>query len=178
MKILILTPLFPPDTGDPSTYVKELSERLAPDHSVTVLLYGHLPEAVPGVTLRAVDKRAPLLNRLTAFTFSLLKEVRGVDVVLINNGPSTELPFLLVSPFVRTKSILIESDPLATTAATTGIYSRVHTYLTARVTSGISFPDHETYRRAEWLPFGTINTTRDEARTQWWSDHLKTILAV
>lgn len=178
MKILILTPLFPPDTGDPSSYVKELARRLSSDHSVTVLLYGHLPEAVPGATLHAVDKRAPLPLRLIAFTVALLNELRGADRILVNNGPSTELPFLLVSPFIRAKTILLESDQLATTAATKGIYKLVHSYLKTHVTSLVSFSDHEAYQQTEWLPYQETNVARENERTLWWENHIKTILEV
>ena len=116
MQLLLLAPLFPPDTGDPAEYTKELCMRLQ-GHGVTALIYGHLPEAVLGAKIVAVDKRQWLPKRLFSYTLALYKHVRTADVVIVNNAPSTELPLLLVSLFLPVKIILCESDMLAQKSA-------------------------------------------------------------
>lgn len=111
MNILIATPLFPPDIEPSAMYVQELAKRLADTYSVSVLTYGALPEPTENVTVYGVGKNELMPVRLTRFFFTLLKEVRKTDVVIFENGPSVELPVLLVSLFsLNTRFIFHEGD--------------------------------------------------------------------
>ncbi len=101
MKIVLATPLYPPDIAPPAQYVKELAKRLSAAHEVTLVVYGRLPEEVPGVRSVAVDKRLPLPLRLISYFFALAHAARGADVVYLQNGPSVELPATLLAPFLR-----------------------------------------------------------------------------
>lgn len=92
MKIVIATPLYPPDIAEPAPYVKELARRLAKNHQVTVIIYGHLPEKVPGVSFICVNKRRPLPIRLLCFSFALWKTTLSADIIYAENGASVELP--------------------------------------------------------------------------------------
>ena len=112
MKIVIATPLYPPDIEPTAVYVKELARRLAHiGEEVTVATYGRLPEPIPGVRIIGVDKRAGLLTRLINFRHALNKAAQDADVVYIENGPSVELPVALSS--FRGKIILHLGDPAA-----------------------------------------------------------------
>ena len=113
MKILIVSPLFPPDTAASASYTKELSARLAKDHEVNVLLYGHLPEEVPGVKLLKVDKRQPGILRVFSFMRALQYQSWLNDIVLVQNGPSVELPSFFTLQYTKIPMILMESDPSA-----------------------------------------------------------------
>ena len=110
MKILIATPLYPPDIAAPAPYVKELATRLAKDHEVTVIAYGHLPEEVVGVRLVSVPKNLSILRRLWRFTRVLRLEAKAADVTLIENGPATELPAALLSLFTRFRYVFHGTD--------------------------------------------------------------------
>ena len=92
MKIVVASPLYPPDIAEPAPYVKELAKRLSSKHRVTVVTYGHLPEQVEGVDLVAVDKRQSLLVRLGRYYFALRRAAYGADLLYMENGPSVELP--------------------------------------------------------------------------------------
>jgi len=109
MKILILSPLFPPDTAPSAIYVKELATRLS-SHEVSILLYGHLPEKIPGVRLFCIDKRKSILGRAVSFIKKLNGSVRENEIVIIQNGPSVEFPSLFSLWFTKTPVILMESD--------------------------------------------------------------------
>lgn len=113
MKIVLATPLFPPEIAEPAPYVKELAKRLGALHEVTVVAYAHLPEEVPNVRIVEVDKRRPLLVRLLAFTYMLCRSVRQADVVYAMNGASVELPALLASFVCRTPLIFAVADRAA-----------------------------------------------------------------
>lgn len=97
MKIVLATPLYPPEVADAAVYVKELARRLTQNHKVTVVAYAHLPEQMPGVTVVAVDKRRPRLARLRAFRKALVHASHTADAVIAINGVSVELPILLSS---------------------------------------------------------------------------------
>lgn len=96
MRIVVASPLYPPDIADPAPYVKEFAARLSRDgHDITVITYGHLPENVPGVAIMATDKRAPLLLRVARFTAALFRALKKADALYIQSGASAELPALI-----------------------------------------------------------------------------------
>jgi hypothetical protein len=113
MKILILSPLFPPDTAFSAVYTKELTRRLGAENEVTTILFGRLPESVSGVTLQSIDKLSTPLVRTWRLLRILPKLIKTHDVLLIQNGPSVELACALVLQFTKRKTILMESDRLA-----------------------------------------------------------------
>ncbi len=176
MKILILSPLFPPDTGTPADYVKELATRLSPQHETALLIYGYLPETVPGVTCTAIDKRAVLPLRLWLFTKVLLRS-NSADLVLVQNAPSTELPLLISSLFRKTPYVLLLSDPRAVVASSRGWYKLLHAYVAKRAHRVISVDSETVYKKAELLPFEEFDAAREARRITWWNNHLNTILS-
>ena len=171
MKILLLTPLFPPDTGDPAAYVKELATRLK-SHQVTVLMYGYLPESIPHVVTVAIDKRQLMPTRLLKYTSALWRHSRTAELIVINNAPSTELPALLVSFLRPNKMLLCDSDPIATTAARSGLYRIIHQLLKRRCKKTIILPDGAVYKKPEVLPFTEIDEDIYTKRETWWDNHL------
>ena len=110
MRILIATPLYPPEVAEPAPYAKELARRLVKDHEVTVVAYAHLPEAVPSVRVVVTEKRQALPSRLKAFTRALMREAKQADVVYAMNGPSVELPALFMSLATRTPLVFGMTD--------------------------------------------------------------------
>ena len=72
MRILLITPLYPPDIAGTAPYVKELAERLASAHTVTILTYGHIPELVPNVIIHTVEKSSLLPLRIIRFCIKLI----------------------------------------------------------------------------------------------------------
>jgi glycosyltransferase involved in cell wall biosynthesis len=96
MKIVLATPLFPPEIGGPATYTKELAERLVGKHAVTIVAYASTSEKVPGARLVTVDKRRPLPLRLLKFFLVLFKEAKGADVIYVQNAVAAGIPAVLV----------------------------------------------------------------------------------
>lgn len=125
MRILVVTPLYPPDIAGSAPYVKALATRLSMTHKVTVLAYGHIPEMVPRVRIRSIEKRDTLIVRLWRFTYALAQEMRAADIVLVENGPSVELPFFLASLIIWRKSFFHIFDEKAAAHAATSIFHRI-----------------------------------------------------
>ncbi|MEK7530583.1 MAG: hypothetical protein AAB573_01850 [Patescibacteria group bacterium] len=94
-------------------YVKALAGRLSEHHTVTVLTYGHLPVEIAGVPIVAIDKRVPLLTRLYRYTRAFMQSAQETDLVLVMNGASTELPFVLASLLMQTKVFFVIGDVAA-----------------------------------------------------------------
>ena len=119
MRILIVTPLYPPDTAGHAPYVKELAKRLSSKHEICILIYGYIPEHVSGATIVTIQKKlfAPL--RLFQYTYTLWKLSSTADVVYVQNGASVELPTLVVSLLSGTRFILRLADLNALRTATT-----------------------------------------------------------
>jgi hypothetical protein len=113
MKILIFTPLYPPDIADPAPYVKELAVRLKDNADITIMAYNHIPEKIEGVKIIVIEKSRSLILRLMTCTFRLLWYAEHADIVYVQNGPSTELPAVLVSLVSRKPFILRLGDEAA-----------------------------------------------------------------
>lgn len=96
MKILIATPLYPPEIGGPSTYVKELAERIKNTHKVTIVAYANTGEAIKGVKLILVRKKNQLFIRLIKYFIALYKESAGVDVIYAQNAVASGFPAVIV----------------------------------------------------------------------------------
>jgi glycosyltransferase involved in cell wall biosynthesis len=106
MKIVLATPLFPPEIGGPATYVKELAERLRDDHEVTVVAYATTSENIPGVRLITVSKRRPLPLRLLKFALVLFDAAKGADVIYAQNAVAAGLPAVLVGRLRRVPVVI------------------------------------------------------------------------
>lgn len=105
MKIIIATPIYPPEIGGPATYTKELCAHLADAHDITVIAYTNSSEAFPNTRFVPVGKGRPLPVRLAVFFFKLLRASKGTDVLYVQNAMAAGLPVALVSlitgvPFV------------------------------------------------------------------------------
>lgn len=169
MKIVIATPLFPPDIAAPAPYTKELAGRLTKHHEVTLVIYGRLPEHVDGVRFVCVDKRASRPTRLLRFATTLWRAARNADVLIVENGPSVELPFILIRPFVRARTLLHIGDP--------STYDEAHmTWLKKALhklarTSAQHVVDSSPYVHPEILPFSPHPTEALAAYEASWKKH-------
>ncbi len=97
MRILIATPLFPPELGEPAEYVWELAQRLATEHSVTLLTYAHAVVPIPNVRIIQIEKQHRLLRRLITYTRALLREVHTTDLIYAQKAGAAGFPAALVS---------------------------------------------------------------------------------
>lgn len=173
MSIVILTPLFPPDPSVSARYVKLLASKLQPN-KLSVIAYGQLPESVSGVPIIPISKRS---NKLTLIVRCLAKllELRPT-ILLVQNGPSSELPALLYSYLRTVKIIYIISDIDATKQTRSWLPRLVTRRIASRSAKVITLPeDSSQFLPAEWLPFAEqpIDSSLHDA---WWQTHIQTIL--
>lgn len=192
MKILLVTPLYPPDIAGSAPYVKELAKRLSRECTVTVLAYGHIPEAVEGVRLRSVEKSVSLPARLVRFARALREELRDTDAVLVENGPSVELPLFLAHFGHRKKIVFHLYDETALGHAAASRWYRILLRLgmlsagrvlthrnesvhTARITgkdSGKEVDAERPAQRPEILPFSPFPKEALSAYETSWERHV------
>lgn len=173
MRIVLATPLYPPDTEDPAPYVKELARHLASQHIITIVTYGRLPENVPGVQIVAVNKRRPLPLRLIAYTMALRRVARDADVLYAQNGPSTELPAGLVALVTRTPLVMHIGDPVAHEhAATHPLLRLIERFAFSRAQAVIT---DSPLPRPEILPLEPEPVAAQDAHRVSWEMHLRTL---
>lgn len=85
MKILIVTPLYPPEIGGPATYTKLLEERL-PNYGIEV------------DTVKFSDvKYLPKFIRHLVLMFKIIKKTKGVNIIYAQDPVSVGLVSMLVS---------------------------------------------------------------------------------
>ena len=99
MKILIATPIYPPEIGGPATYTKELCKHFASFHDITVVAYTNTNKSFPDTKLISVNKQKPLIIRLIKYFLEILKIARKMDVIYVQNAMAAGLPVALASMF-------------------------------------------------------------------------------
>ncbi len=173
MRIVLVTPLYPPEIVEPAPYVKELAKRLSGRHTVTILTYTRLPEKVAGVRIIAIDKRRPLLLRLVSFFFALVRAARSADVVYAMNGASVELPLALASFFISSPVVIRIGDAAA--------HERTKKNQLAQIIERFAFSRARRViadgprPRPELLPFAAFPNEALDAHGQSWNSHLRTL---
>ena len=173
MRIILATPLYPPDVAQPAPYVKELATRLREVHTVTVVAYGHLPEKIDGVHIVVVSKNRPLPLRLLAYTAALWRAALGADVIYAQNGASVELPAGLVALMSRRPLILCFGDvPAHARAAKSYYLTTVERFALNRSRAAVrNIP----LARPEILPFEPMPEAQLQAYERSWNSHLKSL---
>ncbi len=106
MKILIATPIYPPEIGGPATYTKELCERLHDKHQITVVAFTDNQEAFPQTKLISVRKRSPMPIRLLRFFFRIITEGKNMNVIYVQNAMAAGLPVALASKIIGVPFVL------------------------------------------------------------------------
>ena len=171
MRIIISTPLYPPDIAEPAPYTKELARRLSASHDVIIVTYGRVPEEVPGVKILVIDKRKPLLPRLFSYTLALLREARLANIIYLQNGASTELPAGIVARLTRIPLVAHIGDAIADEKASKSVilralqkfaFSRAQTILTETP------PPHHEVLHFEGFPAAALSAYEAS-----WKNHLK-----
>lgn len=190
-KILIITPLYPPDIAPLAMYVKELARRLSTEAKITILAYGTLPEKILNVHIVNISKNKPLPIRLFHFFQALVREARHADYLYVQNGASVELPMLVASFFVRTPIILHLGDSTALTSSKQQWLLRTLTRIMTQKASNIICSEKEdvswlsqtqTIRRVvtptvrpEIMPFTPYPTQEFAHYEQSWNSHTQAL---
>ncbi|MBI2038963.1 MAG: glycosyltransferase family 4 protein [Candidatus Niyogibacteria bacterium] len=94
MKILIATPLFPPDIGGPATYSAILSDEL-PKHGIDVCIASF-----------SAFRRLPRGIRHAAYFFLCLWRAQGADIIYAQDPFSVGFPAMVAAKLLRKKFIL------------------------------------------------------------------------
>lgn len=170
MKIVIATPLYPPEVGDPAPYVKELTKRLVENNEVIIVLYGHLPEKVFGASFVSVEKRHPLPLRLFRFTIALFRAAQKADMLYVENGASVELPAGIVALLTGKPLILHIGDNAAyNKSAKSLLLKSIHGFARRRAHKIVSAVPKT---RPEILPFTPRPDAEFDAYERSWSTHV------
>lgn len=194
MRILIVTPLYPPDIAGHAPYVKELARRLSDSHSVTILTYNHIPERLENVEILTVPKKLPALIRILKCTHALMKAQKDADIVFFQNGPSIEIPLILAS-FVKHPPYLFrlgDETPLALArrkafyrSLLNGAIARSHTVMAHDADSmKLVSPEDKAWEcarphsRPEILPFSPHSQEALDAYDASWREHVHTFLNI
>lgn len=173
MKIVLATPLYPPDVAWPAPYTKELARRLSPAHSIKIVTYGDMPEKVEGVAVVATSKRQPRLTRLFAYTRALLKAAQEADLIYAENGPSVELPLVVASFLSRTPILIHMGDARAhKKAAQSFVLKNIER---AALSSAKKILQDSPLERPEILPFKEKPVNELAAYEASWQKHLEAL---
>ena len=176
MKILIATPLYPPEIGGPAPYTKELARRLAKKHEVKILTYSLIPEHVENVEIVTVNKQLPKLIRLAKYTKKLLKYSRNADIVYAENGTSVELPIVFLS-LLSDKAFVIH---LGDKMVLENIKKRFYPKLIYRIVTkkACELIEESPKNRPEISPFSDFPKKEMGEYNDSWSKHINLLLSI
>lgn len=176
MKIAIATPFYPPETEEMAVYIKELAERLAERHDVTIVAYARLPEESPRVRIFAVSKRLPLPIRLVLYMIFLFRAVRKADVLYAENGASVELPAGIVAALTRRPLFIHVGDKSATARAPMNFFLRhIERFAKKRARTVIT---DTPMKRPEILPFEPPPIEKEKSYCHSWDAHIKKLIDI
>ncbi len=116
MKILISTPLFPPEISYPAQFSKSFAKHLANcGYDVVVATFSDFPEKIENVEIVHVKKSDNLIWRLIKFYFLMIKEIKKQDLVILKQAGISTFLTLLVCKFYKVKTILkLREDEVST----------------------------------------------------------------
>ncbi|MHB1117949.1 MAG: glycosyltransferase family protein [Minisyncoccota bacterium] len=174
MKIVLATPLYPPDIEPVALYNKELAKRLtAKKHKVTIATYSKHPEQIDGVRIITTDKQNFSFARITHYTIKLWKELRGSDVMYVQNGASVELPTLLITSIIKKPFVFFETDINARKRAGVNFFLKILRYAilhrACAIITNIPSP------KPEILPFDAYPEENFLKYETEWNIHLETL---
>ena len=106
MKILITTPIWPPEIGGPATYIKELIGHLSDGYQPSILAFADNPEDLPGVPFVSISKKNPLPIRQLRFIKKLLDLGKNTDVIYAQNPMAVGVPSIVASHILKKPLIL------------------------------------------------------------------------
>jgi len=106
MKIIIATPLYPPETAEPASYIKELAKHLSNKHEITIVAYANTSEKIKNTKLITINKRRPLFIRLIKYFIEIFKASRNADIIYIQNSLAVGFP-AIIACFLRKMPIVI-----------------------------------------------------------------------
>lgn len=96
VKIIIASPLFPPEIEDIAIYTKNLAEHLKEKHQVQILAYAGNFEKISGVEIFTVDKKEAIFFRIFNYFIKLKQLAEKADVIYVDNSVASALPAILV----------------------------------------------------------------------------------
>ncbi len=106
MKIILATPLFPPEIGDVATYVKDVLGYLRLNNQVQILTYAGVVEDTGGLEIFTVEKRQFIFFRIWQYFIKLLKLAKEADLIYVQNSVAVSLPAVLVKRITGKKVII------------------------------------------------------------------------
>lgn len=152
MHIVIATPLFPPDVEESAVYVKALAQQLARTHTVSVVCFTPIPESIPLVTIHSIPKGLSHISRIRTFSKTLHVVSKDADILVIENGPSTEVAALLCWIKKPAHTIVFDvSDTRAVTAQTKSLFKQILAYAVSKAATVVI--DEKLLDRPERFPF-------------------------
>ncbi|MDQ5938603.1 MAG: hypothetical protein QG603_744 [Patescibacteria group bacterium] len=106
MKIIIATPLFPPEIEGIASYSQDIAKRLKDKHQVQILTYAGQVEEVVGLEIFTINKRQLIFFRIWNYFIQLFKLAKQSDLIYVQNSVAVSLPAILVKIFTGKKVII------------------------------------------------------------------------
>lgn len=106
MKLLIVTPIFPPRTGGPSTYVWDIVSRLKAEHDITIICFSPQPKQLPGATIISIPETGSSLSRQIKLAVAVVRYGWTADTIYIQGALVVGFTTAIIAWLMRKRSLL------------------------------------------------------------------------
>lgn len=110
MKIVLATPLYPPETDRQARYIERLALALQSNHQVSILAYADQVESNDKLNISVVNKHQTLWLRLIKFFSRLSHLAQGADLMFVQGALAAGWPAILVQKFKKIPTIINWSE--------------------------------------------------------------------
>lgn len=106
MRLLIVTPIFPPRTGGPATYIWELVQRLKQKHQLTIICLSDKPRTIEGVKIIPISTKGAMIRRQIKLLSTVFNQLGHHDYVYIQGGWVVGVSSRTAALFLHKKALL------------------------------------------------------------------------
>ncbi|GEM_PF-451651 len=108
MNILLATGIYPPESGGPATYTRDMAHALVlRGHVVRVISYGEIQGAGDeSFFVTRVSRRGGIFVRYARYTWALFCAARKADLIFVQGAVSEGLPATLVAKLLGKKMVM------------------------------------------------------------------------
>ncbi len=108
MKILLATGIYPPESGGPATFTKDLAAALSgAGHTVSVITYGDESTIHEPVSVTVISRKGGVLLRYIRYFRQVFLLTKSVDILFVQGPVSEGIP-VLIAATLRRKPFLLK----------------------------------------------------------------------
>lgn len=105
-KVVIATPIFPPEIAEPAFYIKKISKPLSEKYKISIVAFSNFPKTIPDTKIIPINKNKIFIFRFSNYIKELYKESKNAEVIYSQNAVASGLPSVIVGYLLKIPVII------------------------------------------------------------------------